>query len=80
MGSFAIYILFLFSLDMWLATTALVAVMTGIARINGRDFHREKEPYEFWISVTSRTFAAIVFFFYLVSVFVSVGAIKPQFL
>jgi hypothetical protein len=79
MGSFAVYILFLFSLDMWLAITALVAVMTGVAKINGKDFRREKEPYEFWISVTSRAFAAIVFFFYLVSVFVSVGAIKPQF-
>ena len=75
MAGFAVFVLLIFSLNMWLAITALLAVATGVARISGRSFRREKEPYEFWISVTSRAFAAVVFFFYLVSVFTSLGAL-----
>jgi hypothetical protein len=75
MASFVIFVLLLFSLNMWLAITALLAVISGVTRINGKDFRREKEPCEFWIAVTSRALAAIVSFFYLVSVFASVNAI-----
>ena len=78
MASFVIFVLLIFSLNMWLAITALHAVITGVTRINGKACRRDKEPHEFWISVSSKAFAALVSFLYLVTVFAKVLHYKPR--
>jgi sterol desaturase/sphingolipid hydroxylase (fatty acid hydroxylase superfamily) len=77
MASFLVFILLIFCLNMWLAITTLLALTTGVAKINGRRFRREQEPGAFWISVSSRALAAVVFFCYLVSVVARVLHASP---
>ena len=78
MTGFVIFVLLIFSLNIWLAITALHAVITGVTCINGRACRRDKEPHEFWISVSSKAVAALVSFLYLVSVFARVLHYKPR--
>jgi hypothetical protein len=73
LGSFAVVatavcLLLIFALNMWLAFTALQGIATGIVRMHGRSYRRERDGYEFWFSIAAKAAAAIIFFLYLTSI------------